>query len=241
MPWWSPEEEESPQSRVGATRRPVEPTRPPAGATRRPVEHAQRIRAPRRFPRPSGGTLFVVLMALLVVGLPVFITITALSGVDDAFDGGGGSGGSGGDGDGPSLVRPDRFRAALEKVKDEAGSEGSLVAMRLDADRVSAVIRRGDGTRSVVVVNRDLDDTVLPAGEGGGRGLSLNRIDPAVPDRLVRRVAERLGRSPDDLSYLAVTPLPTTPSGGQWSIFFDRGRFFTAELDGSNLTRPGGS
>lgn len=238
MAWWSPEEEQSPQSRVGATRRPVDDALPP------PEEQAQRIRMPRRLPRPSGATLFVVLMAVLGVGLPAFITIAALSGVDDAFEGGGGSGGDGGgsgdSGDAPSLVRADRLRAALEKVKDEAGSEGSLVAMRIDPDRVSAVIRRADGTRSVVVVERDLDERVLPAGEGGARGLSLNRIDPAVPDRLVRRVAERLGRSVDDLSYLAVTPLPTTPSGGQWSIFFEGGRFYTADLDGSNLTRPGG-
>lgn len=232
MPWWSPEEEQSPQSRVGATRRPVE------------EEQAERIRMPRRFPRPSGATLFVVLMALLVVGLPAFITITALSGVDDAFDGGGSGGGGGGFGDGgsgdePSLVRPDRLRAALERVKDEAGPEGSLVAMRIDAERVSAVIRRADGTRSVVVVERDLDNRVLPAGEGGERGLSLNRIDPAVPQRLARRVAERLGRPVEDLSYLAVTPLPTTRAGGQWSIFFEGGKFYVADLDGSNLTRPG--
>src|SRR5918999_1610692 len=102
MSWWSPEEEKSPQSRVGASRRPVESTQ----------EEAQRIRMPRRrFPRPSGMTLFVVLMAVLVVGLPAFITITALRGVDDAFDGGGGGGGGdSGSGDEPSLVRPDRFR-----------------------------------------------------------------------------------------------------------------------------------
>ncbi len=229
MPWWSPKEEESPQSRVGASRRPGEVH-----------EEAQRVRVPRRFPRPSGPTLFVVLMAVLIVGLPAFITISVLSDVDDAFDGGG-SGGSGGSdsGDERSLVRPDRFRPALQKVKDEAGAEGSAIAMRLDPDRLSAVIRKADGTRVVVIVERDLDERVVPAGEGGGRGLSLNRIDPAVPDRLVRRVAERAGRTVDDLSYLAVSAIPTEPSGGTWSIFFDSGVFFVADLDGSNLTRPG--
>jgi hypothetical protein len=230
MPWWSPEEEQSPQSRIGASRRPVES----------PPEEAQRIRVPRRrFPRPSGATVFVVLMALLVVGLPAFITITVLSDVDDAFDGGGGGGGGGGSGDEPSLVRPDRFRPALEKVKEEAGSEGSVIAFRLDPERLSAVIRRSDGTGAVVIVERDLDERVLPAGQGGGRGLSLNRIDPAVPDRLARRVAERLGRPVDDLSYLALTAIPTNRTGGTWSVFFKSGTFYVADLDGSNLTRPG--
>jgi hypothetical protein len=229
MSWWSPDEEESPQSRVGATRRPVE------------EEQARRIRIPRRrrFPRPSGATPFVVLMAVLVVGLPAFITIAALRSVDDAVDGAG-RGGGGDSGDEPSLVRPDRFRAALEKVRDEAGTEGSVIAFRIDANRLSAVIRRTDATRSVVVVDRDLGRSVFSAGQGGGRGLSLNRIDPEVPDRLARRVAERLGRPVDDLSYLALSYSPATPSGGQWSIFFKSGAFYVADLDGSNLTRPGG-
>jgi hypothetical protein len=229
MPWWSPEEEQSPQSRVGASRRPVDA----------PPEEVQPIRAPRRrFPRPSGAMLFVVLMALLVVGLPAFITISVLSDVDDAFDSGGsGGGGGGGSGDEPSLVRPDRFRSALEKIRKEAGSEGSVIALRLDPDRISAVLRRTDGTQSVVLVERDLDARVLPGGAGAGRGLSLNRIDPAVADRLVRRVAERLGRPVDDLSYLAVSGVPG--GGGTWSVFFKSGAFYVADLDGSDLTRPG--
>jgi hypothetical protein len=95
----------------------------------------------------------------------------------------------------------------------------------------------------VVIVARDLDKTVVGAGEGGGRGLSLNRIDPAVPDRLARAVAKRLGRSVEDLSYLALTSTPGFGSGGSWSIFFGSpgsGAPFTADLDGRNLTRPGG-
>ena len=186
-------------------------------------------------------TLFAVIAALLFVAIPALIVISVIDSVDDVGRPGG-SDAFDGEADGPSLVRADRFGPALERVKDRAGSEGSLVAMRLDPDRVSAVVRKADGTRSVIVVAPDLDVTELPAGSGGGRGLSLNRIDPAVPERLVRAAAERRGVKPDALSYMAVTPLPRSRSGGQWSIFFDppgSNRMVVADLDGRNITVPG--
>ena len=144
--------------------------------------------------------------------------------------------------DGPSLVRADRFGLALAKLKDRAGREGSLHTLRLAPNRVNAVVRRADGERALIGVARDLDVSELPAGRGE-RGISLNRIDPAVPERVARAAAERLYVDPDALSYMAVSPSPSARSGGQWSIFFERRgshSLVVADLDGRNVRVPGG-
>jgi hypothetical protein len=73
--------------------------------------------------------------------------------------------------------------------------------------------------------------------------VSFRRIDPGLPQRLVRRASERLGVSAGELSYLAFTSIPSIGGGGTWAIFFEGGgpaRFMTADLDGSNLRQPGG-
>ncbi|MDQ3934524.1 MAG: hypothetical protein M3340_07820, partial [Actinomycetota bacterium] len=68
----------------------------------------------------------------------------------------------------------------------------------------------------------------------------LGRVDPALPERLVRRAAERVRARPDDLSYLALASTPTIRGGGIWSIFFNGGASHAvADLDGSNLQVPG--
>jgi hypothetical protein len=236
--WWRTEEEPPPQSRIGGASQ-----RPTHNPVSRPVEEAQRIQMPRRRARrswrPSGVTLFAVIMAVLFVGVPSLIVYSVFEGVDDAVDSPSGFGGVDGDAAGPSLVRADRFTRALAEIRERAGSEGSIIAMRLDPARVSAVVRRSDGSGRVIVVARDLDVTELPGGSPGGRGLGFNRVDPAVPERLVRRAAERVGVKPDSLSYLAVSHSPPARSGGQWSVFFEGGRFATADLDGRNLVVPG--
>jgi hypothetical protein len=227
--WWRTEEEPPPQSRVGATRRPVEEELP----RRASLPRLPRLRP---FPRLSGPSLFVVLVAIVVVGAPALITFSVLRDVDE---GGGTSGFGGGSHDGPSLVGRKPFARALEEVRRESGPEASLVALRLDPERLSAVVRRADGSRKVINVLADFDVATFPAGQGGERGLSLNRIDPGVPTRLVRAAAERLRQDPDDVSYLALSSIRSIGGGGVWSVFFQSGPPVSADLDGSNIQTPG--
>lgn len=145
--------------------------------------------------------------------------------------------------DGPSLIKRDRFGRALAKVKGIAGPEASLVAFRLAPDRIDALVRKSNGQRASIQVLADLTvRTFDAAGSGGPRGLSLNRIRAAVPERIVRAGAERLRASRDDISYMVLSSIPSLGGGGIWSVFFTGGgaaRYVIADLDGSNVRRPG--
>jgi hypothetical protein len=114
--------------------------------------------------------------------------------------------------------------------------------MRVAPDRIDAVIRRSNGERASIQVLADLDTRMYGAAGTGPRGLSLSRINPAVPDRVVRAGAERVGARRSDVSYLALAPVPSLGGGGIWSVFFSGGngnRYAIADLDGGNVRVPG--
>jgi hypothetical protein len=262
MAWWQPKEEESPQSRVGRARigttRPVEEAQGLGDHLSRPAGHMedeppQSVESgpfvthgssgygdlPAHPPLPRRRLPFNPIVAIVAIG---FVAVMVLPFVFafNAFDSDGPSGFDLDDHDGPSLVSKDRFSKAMAKVRDEAGPEASLTALRLAPDRLDAVVAKAGGGLSTIQVLPDLHVRAFGASTGSSpRGLSLRRIDPAVPDRLLRRAAERLGLSHDDLNYMALSGV-----GGNatWAIFFTgggTGRFATADLDGSNLRIPG--
>ena len=250
MAWWRPKEEQSPQSRVGA--------RPRTGATTRPVDEVEGsheepgprptfsdsptpvYRAPSRsgFGFMSGlPVAFIAILFVAAFALPIFFLLTSIGGDDDI----GGLSGPG-SGDGPSLIPRERFERAYARVRDEAGSEGSLTVLRIAPERIDAVVRKAGGERASIQVTSDLDVRSFPAGvaTAAERGLSLRRLDPALPDRLVRRAARRLEVSPDDIDYLALSAVGGgVGGGGVWSLFFDGGGHVVADLDGSNMRVPG--
>ena len=241
MAWWRPEEEPSPQerigagARVGATSRPVdEETRQP-DHTPRPQQAWTPPSAPRWRPRGSlPFSLPIAIVALVFVALFVLPFVLVFRSFDG--DGGGFSGVE--SHDGPSLVPRERFARAWEKVLAESGSEASLGLLRVAPDRIDAIVNQPGGSRVNIQVRADLSVMQLPAGSDSNRGLSLRRFDTALPERLVRRAAERVGASRDDLSYLALSVTRSFGSGGVWSIFFG-GRFVIADYDGSNMRVPG--
>lgn len=263
MAWWRPEEEESPQSRVGRSAR--------VGATSRPVEHGEATTRPAEEAKPIGEpaqpftssppptysppsyrpahpplprrripfSLPMAIAALMFVGIFVIPFVAVFSVFDsDEIDGIS----SPQSHDGPSLVPRDRFAKAMAKVRAEAGNEASLTVLRVAPDRIDAIVTRASGERASIQVLPDLDTRTFGAGGGGQRGLSLRRIDDALPERLLRRASERLGVPRGDLDYMALTSIPSVGGGGTWAIFFEGGgpgRFMTANLDGSNLRAPG--
>jgi hypothetical protein len=241
MAWWRPEEEASPQSRIGARTRPVEP-----GAEGQPaVEHQPvDMLAPAHPPLPRRRLPISLPVALLALGFVAIMVIPFVGVFGVLSDDGGGirAPGSADSHDGPSLIQRERFGRALTKIKELSGSEASLVGMRVAPDRIDALVRRSSGERTGIQVLADLDARMYGAAGTGPRGLSLNRIDPAVPDRVVRAGAERVGARRSDVSYLALAPVPSLGGGGIWSVFFSGGtgnRYAIADLDGGNVRVPG--
>ncbi len=214
MAWWRPEEEPSPQERIRGG--------PPQDPSRRP-----RWSLPFSVPIAVAALVFVALFAL-----PFVLVFRS-------FDGGGGGFSGVGSHDGPSLVPRERFARAWEKVREEGGAEASLAVLRVAPDRIDAILHQPGGERVNVQVRADLHVLRFPAGTGAERGLSLRRFDVGLPERLVRRAAERVGAARDDLSYLALSATPSFGGGGVWSIFFDGGRHVIADYDGSNMRVPG--
>jgi hypothetical protein len=214
MPWWKPEEEESPQSRVGrsarigATSRPVEEgeaTVPPAEEAQPmgqpaepfnytpPATYSPPTYEPMHPPLPRRRIPFSLPMAiagLVFVGIFVIPFFAVFSAFDGDDNGGGFS--SPESHEGPSLVPRGRFAEAMAKVRAEAGSEASLTVLRVAPDRIDAIVTRAGGGRASIQVLPDLDVRTFGVGGGGQRGLSLRRIDPALPERLLRRASERL-------------------------------------------------
>lgn len=213
MAWWRPEEEPSPQERIGAGTRPGRRRRRAAG-----------YGFPFNAPFAVAGLLFALVFIVPFVWVLLSVDF-----------GGSGAGGGIGSRDGPSLVPAERFEEAWGKVRAEAGPEDSLVVLRVAPERIDAILASPGGERRSVQVWADLSVMGFPAGRGGSeRGLSLRRLDPALPERLVRRAAERLGAARDELDYLVLSGV-----GGGWSIFFDGGRYAIADVDGSNMRVPG--
>ena len=141
--------------------------------------------------------------------------------------------------EGPSLVPRARFAKALERIDDKIGPEATVYVLRVEAERIDAVVREGDGKGRAIQVRGDLSTTSFPAGTAGPRGISLRRVDPAAPQRIVR-AGQRLLDS-KDLNYMALS-ISSLDGDGTWSAFFGgpgSSSLVIAKLDGSGAYVPG--
>jgi len=133
-----------------------------------------------------------------------------------------------------SLLRPAAFERALAQLRSR--EIGRIQNLRVAPERIDASLLTPRGT----LVNVQL----RPGGEfqrfsesGSGFGgidtIPFGRIDPAVPQRLVRAAAERLGRPVSRIDYL----VPSKTSGEiTWGAYFKGGAIFLANERGK-ITR----
>ena len=85
----------------------------------------------------------------------------------------------------PSMIRGQNLAAALEQLR-ESGL-GRPVTLRAYPSRVDARLVAGNGRLSLVRVTAQHELRTLGTREGASaRGISYDRIDPTVPERLVR-------------------------------------------------------
>ena len=140
-----------------------------------------------------------------------------------------------------SLVRADRFRGALQAL-GEKYPDGRPLSIRVDPVSVSATLRVGQYGAARASVDPALKVHQDGEGETTEKGLTLSRIDPAAPERLVRTVNERTNTQPTDVDYLVLSVDSTSPRASRWALFLRRGtppdqRRYTSNLAGRDVQK----
>lgn len=123
---------------------------------------------------------------------------------------------------GASLVRSERFGPAVRRL--QAKGYGRLTSLRLAPERINAQFLTKDGALQSVQLGSD--GTLRSSGKSGsGFGsvgtIPYSRVNVGAPERLTRRAAERVRKSPKQLDYMVLTH--GGPRGYLWAVFFKGG------------------
>ena len=123
-----------------------------------------------------------------------------------------------------SLIREDNFAAALKTL---AGSGlGRPTALRIAPERIDTQLLEGN-TLHIVQITPDGELHEFGSSDGTGRPIAFKAIDPAAPERLVRRAATAKA-PPRNINYLVVSPGPPQTVGA----YFKNGRIVIGDAHG---------
>jgi hypothetical protein len=215
-------------------------TPPPSPAGRRPPTITLPVPPARSRRRGRKLVWFIVLGVILVVVLPLMLAGFAIVNtvgdatreLDDAFkierpDAPAAAPTGLGRG---SLVREAQFAAAMRRLQGER--YGGLTSLRVAPERINAQFLTDDGR--LVSVQLSSDGKLQTFG-GGGTGFSTDtipysRVRAAVPERLTRRAAKRVGKPATRLDYLVLSG--GGPRDLLWGAFFKGGGHVQGFADG---------
>jgi hypothetical protein len=123
-----------------------------------------------------------------------------------------------------SWLRAENLRNALITLK--GADLGRPVLLRIAPDRIDATLIKGDQLH-VVQINSAGELNELGSSAGSGRAISFNAIDPAAPEKLVRRGAD--GEHPaSSIDYVLVNPGPPP----NVAAYFKRNRIVIGDRHG---------
>lgn len=143
-----------------------------------------------------------------------------------------------------SLLRAGNLRQALAAVRTAAGPGARILGIDVWPGTASVTVRRGDRKRRYAV--DAAFDTWLQSRSGRSTqaGLAFSAVDPAAPQRGLRRISRRLGTDAADyIDYVSLALRdPAVPDQvTAWSIALRRGapgvREWWATLDGGQIMR----
>lgn len=131
-----------------------------------------------------------------------------------------------------SYLEPARLADALEEAGRRAGPGARIQLMRVDVGQVWVVLDVRGRQRVLRFTPGGVTD------DAGGRASSaetpITEVDPRAPRRMVRRLRERFGVTPEQIDYFALTGWTST-----WSAFLKDGTHFSANGRGGQLVRVG--
>jgi hypothetical protein len=123
-----------------------------------------------------------------------------------------------------SLIREGNFARAMRTLADSG--LGRPTSLRIAPERIDAQLLEG-GTLHIVQVTPDGELREFGSSQGSGRPIAYKAIDPAAPERLVRRGAN--GKSPPrSINYLVISPGPPQTVGA----YFKTGRIVIGDAHG---------
>jgi hypothetical protein len=130
--------------------------------------------------------------------------------------------------EGKSLIRRANFGDAVATLR--AADLGRPLQLRLAPERIDATLvdARGNVHQVQLTFDGDLQELGTGAGAAGAPTIRFDRIDPSAPERLVRRGARRVGRSPGSINYLVLGSGPGLP----WGAYFKRGEIVQGDARG---------
>lgn len=138
-----------------------------------------------------------------------------------------------------SLLREANLQRVLDEVAD--GRWPLVINLRASAPAADVTVRDADGYRKVLTFDPSIDSDERDYGVGEDATLGPGQIDAGVPEKLARRVARRTGQPVEAVDYVTIS----ASSSGEpsWYLALDEGpardRQWVAEMDGSDLRKPG--
>jgi hypothetical protein len=138
--------------------------------------------------------------------------------------------------EGASLVARANFEQALAEL--ESNDLGRPAVLRVAPERIDATLRTDGGEVNQVQLRFDGELRQFGTSGGGDNlpAVAYARLDPAAPERLVRRGARRVSTTPRRIDYVLFTAAPGGPP--TWAAYFKNGRFVVGNARGSVIRVP---
>jgi len=138
-----------------------------------------------------------------------------------------------------SLMTADRLRQAMAKLHDRAPG-GRIINLRVAPTRVDAELALPGYKAARYQVDTGLGVSQSGTGETTEKGLRFSAVDPAAPQRILRKVNAKSGTKPGDVDYAVLIADSTAPRDSDWSLFLARGtrpdrRSYIADLHGRDV------
>jgi hypothetical protein len=145
-------------------------------------------------------------------------------------------------GDSPkSLYRAKNFAKVIATLRREAGPEGVITNLRLDASKANATLRKGTQGEDVTIVRGGKVNFKTSIPSSTGSGFSPRALSSKAPERIAAAIKEQSGFGLDRIDYMVALDL-TTEEKLQWDAFTTDPQHtnYLADADGRNVKHPGG-
>ena len=107
------------------------------------------------------------------------------------------------------MLREDNLRRALEEVQERVGKGTRVTNLRIEAARVDVQVATSGNALLILQVPAGQAPRLVTKVEGSGSfrgGVAWSTIDPAAPERLVRKAGADATTGPKSVNYVLVQP-----------------------------------